>query len=141
MIKRWHRRLWAAFRSVLKHEQGFNLVEVLVALMILAAVAATFLMSVSTSSKAVMVGHDQVSAEGLAKSQMESIQQQNYSASGTYTHITGLTGYNVDFTVQRLDPQQLHTVADEGLQKITITVTHAGQTIWTLQGYKCYTGH
>ncbi len=143
MTKSKRRWSFAGLRSTLNGERGFTLVEVLIALMILAAVAAVFLGAVTTSSRAVMISHEQVSAEGLAKSQMESIKQQNYSVDGvSYTKISPIpTGYDIQFVVQRLDPQQSHTGADEGLQKITITVTHGGQIVFTLEGYKCYTGH
>jgi prepilin-type N-terminal cleavage/methylation domain-containing protein len=142
MIKSRHRWAFPGFRSALKGEQGLNLVEVLIALAILAAVAGVFLVAVSTSSKAVMVGQQQVSAEGLAKSQMESIQQQTYSVDGvSYTKLSSIpTGYDIQFTVVRLDPGQLHTGSEQGLQKITVTVTHGGQTVFTLQGYKCQVG-
>lgn len=142
MIKSRHRWAFPGFRSALKGEQGLNLVEVLIALAILAAVAGVFLVAVSTSSKAVMVGQQQVSAEGLAKSQMESIQQQNYSVDGvSYTTLSSIpAGYGIQLTVVRLDPGQLHTGSEQGLQKITVTVTHGGQTVFTLQGYKCKVG-
>jgi prepilin-type N-terminal cleavage/methylation domain-containing protein len=144
MIKSRHRWAFPGFRSALKGEQGLNLVEVLIALAILAAVAGVFLVATATSSKAVMVGQQQVSAEGLAKSQMESIQQQNYSVDGvSYTKLSQSqipTGYDIQFTVVRLNPQKDLTGNDQGLQKITVTVTHGGNTIFTLQGYKCKTG-
>jgi type II secretory pathway pseudopilin PulG len=141
MIKSRHRRAFPDFRSALNGEQGMNLVEVLIALLILAAVGGVFLVAVSTSSKAVMVAQQQVSAEGLAKSQMESIQQQNYSVNGAaYTTLTQIpAGYAIQFTVVLLNPQGGSTGSDQGLQKITITVTHGGNTVFTLQGYKCAT--
>jgi prepilin-type N-terminal cleavage/methylation domain-containing protein len=142
MTKSRHRWSFPDFRSALNGEQGFNLVEVLIALALLAAVAGVFLVAVSTSSKAVMVGQDQVSAEGLAKSQMESIKQQNYSVTGQYTKITEPAGYHIGIAFVPLDPQGLHTGADEGLQKITVTVTHGTKPKpdFTLEGYKCKIG-
>jgi prepilin-type N-terminal cleavage/methylation domain-containing protein len=142
MIKSWHRWAFPGFRSALKGEQGMNLMEVLIALAILAAVAGVFLVATATSSKAVMVGQEQVSAEGLAKSQMESIQQQNYSVDGVlYTKLSQIpAGYDIQFTVVRLDPQRVHTGSEQGLQKITVTVTHGGKVVFTLEGYKCKTG-
>jgi prepilin-type N-terminal cleavage/methylation domain-containing protein len=143
MIKSWHRWAFPGFRSALNGEQGLNLIEVLIALAILAAVAGVFLVATATSSKAVMVGQEQVSAEGLAKSQMESIQQQTYRADGLYAKLSQSqipAGYDIQITVVRLDPQGLHTGADEGLQKITDNVTHGGKTVFTLEGYKCKIG-
>jgi prepilin-type N-terminal cleavage/methylation domain-containing protein len=121
-------------------ERGMTLVEVLLAMGILAAVAAVFLAAMSTSSKAAIVGQQQVAAESLAKSQMESIKQQNYSVAQLYTKITEPTGYQIQIAVARLDPQGIHTGADEGLQKITITITHGGNTVFILEGYKSNIG-
>jgi prepilin-type N-terminal cleavage/methylation domain-containing protein len=123
-------------------ERGMTLVEVLIALGILSAVAVVFLAAMSTSTKAVIVGQEQVSAEGLAKSQMESIQQQAYRADGLYTKLSQIpAGYAIPQpTVVRLDPQQDHTGNDQGLQKIIVTITHGGKTVFTLEGYKCKIG-
>jgi prepilin-type N-terminal cleavage/methylation domain-containing protein len=134
-------RQWtfSGFCSALKDEQGLNLIEVLIALLIVSLVAGVFLAAVAASSKAVIVGQEQVSAEGLAKSQMEHIQQQDYSVDGVaYTTISPIpTGYGINFIATRLDPQQDHSGDDQGLQKITVTVTHNGVIVFTLEGYKC----
>jgi prepilin-type N-terminal cleavage/methylation domain-containing protein len=142
------RRLVAftGFRSILNSEQGLNLIEVLVALSILGAVAVTFLLGMSTSSKAVVTNKVQVSAEGLAKSQMEYIQTQTYDTVHNPPQYTVLipaqipAGYGIQITAARLDPQSLHTGIDEGLQKITVNVNNGGRVVFTLEGYKCYTG-
>ena len=133
------RRIFAGFCSALKDEQGMNLIEVLIALLIVSLVAGVFLGAVAASSRAVIVGQEQVSAESLAKSQMEHIQQQAYSVDGVaYTTISPLpAGYGVNFTVTRLDPRQDDSGDEQGLQKITVTVTHNGNTVFTLEGYKC----
>lgn len=122
-------------------ERGMTLVEVLVALAILAAVAGVFLTAISTTSKAVMVGQEHVSAESLAKSQMESIQQQNYREDLQYDTITPPTTYAIDINVVLLDPRMDQKGDDQDLQKIIITVTHLGKTVFTLEGYKCNIGH
>jgi type II secretory pathway pseudopilin PulG len=135
-------RLNIDFRRVRKAEMGMNLIEVLIALGILATVAVVFLVAMSTSSKAVIVGQEQVSAESLAKSQMEFIKQQNYRADQLYAKLDQIpAGYQIDIGVQRLDPKQEYMGADEGLQKITVTITRSGKTVFTLEGYKCYTGY
>lgn len=144
-----HRRLVAftGFRSTLSSQQGMNLIEVLVALGILSAVAVTFLLGMSTSSHAVVTNKVQVSAEGLAKSQMESVQRQPYDSINNPPQYALLdpaqiaTGYSIQITAARLDPHNLHTtVNDEGLQKITVTVNNRGAVVYSLEGYKCYTG-
>jgi type II secretory pathway pseudopilin PulG len=126
-----------------------TLIEVLVAMGILSAVAVTFLLGMSTSSHAVVTNQQNVAAEGLAKSQMESIQHQNYDAVHNPPQYALLdtadipTGYSIEITAERLYPMQVHTGGDEGLQKITVSVlsVHEGRTVFTLEGYKCFTGH
>lgn len=142
-----HRRLvaFAGFRSTLNSEQGLNLIEVLVALGILATVAVTFLLGMSTSSKAVVTNKAQIFAEGLAKSQMESIQRQAYDSVNNPPQYAVLdpaqipAGYGIQITAARLNPQQPPTGHDEGLQKITVNVNNMGRVVFTLEGYKCST--
>ncbi|OGN91723.1 MAG: hypothetical protein A2Z75_03045 [Chloroflexi bacterium RBG_13_50_10] len=137
------------FRSKLNSEKGMNLIEVLVAMGILSAVAVTFLLGMSTSSKAVVTNQEHVAAEGLAKSQMEFIQRQTYDAVHDPPQYALLdpgdipTGYNVEITAERMYPQTVHTGGDEGLQKITVDVlsVRRGRVLFTLEGYKCFTGH
>lgn len=137
---RWP-RTFRGLHSILKAEQGFNLIEVLIGLAILALVGGVFLIATSTASRAVIVGQEQVSAEGLAKSQMESIKQEPYSEDQLYTKLAQIpAGYDIQIAVERLDPRVDMTGTDQGLQKIIITVTHLGQTAFTLEGYKCFTG-
>jgi type II secretory pathway pseudopilin PulG len=125
-----------------------NLIEVLVAMGILSAVAVTFLLGMSTSSKAVVTNQQHVAAEGLAKSQMESIQRQPYDTVHNPPQYALLdpseipTGYSIEITAERLYPLTVHTGGDEGLQKITVSVlsVREGRTVFTLEGYKCFTG-
>jgi prepilin-type N-terminal cleavage/methylation domain-containing protein len=140
MKKREQCAILAGFGYAHNTERGMTLVEVLIAMGILAAVAVVFLVAMSTSSKAAMVGQEQISAESLAKSQMESIKQEDYRVDQQYTKLPEPTGYHIQIVVARLDPQSLHTGVDEGLQKITVTITHGVKAVFTLEGYKCDIG-
>jgi Tfp pilus assembly protein PilV len=121
-------------------EQGVSLIEVLVALGIFAAVGVVFLLGLTTSSKAVMSSQERVSAESLAKSQIESIRSQAYDAvdePAQYSRVTDIpAGYNVIITATRLDPKNDGSGNDDGLQQITVTVMHDGETAFTLIDYK-----
>jgi len=115
-------------------ERGFTLVETLVALAIFGLVAGVFLSGLTVSSKSVMVSQERVAAESLAKSQMEYIKAQDYSDIGNYLKIdvpTDLRDQVYDIAVD--DPVDIHLGE---LQKITVTVTHNGDTVFTLVGYK-----
>ena len=122
--------------SLTGSQRGMTLIEVLVALGILAAVAVVFLVGMATSSKAVMISQKAVAAESLAKSQMENTKAQLYNIDAiTYPKITvpqDLVDQGYDVAIVAAP---LHS-PDDGIQKITVTVTRNGETAFTLVGYK-----
>ena len=140
MNKRRHRVALAGFRSARNGEQGLTLIEVLIALGILAAVAVIFLVGLTTSTRAVMVSQKSVAAESLAKSQMEDTKAQTYvDGATTYPTIAvpaDLTSQHYAITVAAAPPPG-HTTTD-GIQKITVIVVKQGETppAFTLVGYK-----
>jgi type II secretory pathway pseudopilin PulG len=122
-----------------------TMIEVVIALGIMAAVAVIFLVGMTTSSRAVIVSQEQVTGESLAKSQMESIKQQDYRVSLQYDKLVLSqedinAGYDIVITAERLNPRGDAEATDDGLQKITVTVTRAGNTVFTLEGYKYLLG-
>jgi prepilin-type N-terminal cleavage/methylation domain-containing protein len=120
-------------------ERGLTLIEILVALSILAAVAVTFLVGIEISAKAVISSQNRVAVDSLAKSQMENIKSQTYDDTLPieYTELTGLpSGYDIIINAERMDPDEDGLDDDDGIQEITITVTHDGETAFTLLGYK-----
>ena len=125
-----------------------TLIEVLIALGIIAAVAVVFLVGMTTSSKAVMVSQEQVSGESLAKSQMEYIKSQTYDDDLNHNPPQYLKladenipdGCDIIITTARLNPKGDDPTNDDGLQKITITITRGEKTVFTLEGYKCFIG-
>ena len=138
--------------SLTGSQLGMTLIEVLVALGILAAVAVVFLVGMATSSKAVMVSQKSVASESLAKSEMEYMKSVTYlnapwnydlpsnppSWDPTHSLPSGYGGYSVQVDAV-LVPGPGHTTTD-GIQKITVTVTYNGETAFTLVGYKVDTG-
>jgi prepilin-type N-terminal cleavage/methylation domain-containing protein len=123
-------------------QRGLTLIEILVALGILAAVAVVFLLGMSTSSKAIMVSQEAVAVDSLAKSQMENIKSWAYDdvndppqyENAKLTDIPD--GYDITITAAHLDPDGDGFTDDDGLQKITVNVTHDGEIAFTLVGYK-----
>src|SRR4030042_3026189 len=100
-----------AFGAARNGERGLTLIEILVALGILAAVAVTFLLSMTTSSRAVMVSQERVTADSLAKSQMERIKSETYDATSIpnpdyqAAKLDDIPdGYDTDIAAVRLDP-------------------------------------
>lgn len=128
-------------RSTRKGEEGLTLIEILVALGILAAVAVVFLMGMSTSSKAVMTSQKRVTVESLAKSELEYIKSCPYDKNDPPIYridpnLSIPANYNVSYTAERMDPKKDGYNTDDGMQKITVTVSHKGEPSITVEGYK-----
>lgn len=144
----------------MKNEQGYTLIGVLIALTILGVIAVAFLGALATASNALIVTDKHATAESLARTEMEYVKKQDYSLapwsyelpSGTsptgefpdwwdegnpHTLPPGYDNYSVTVNVTRLDPQDDDYDSDDGLQLITITVTHLeDDEVIILEGYK-----
>jgi type II secretory pathway pseudopilin PulG len=131
---------FTGFRSAQNSQLGFTLIEAVIALGILAAVAVIFLVGMQTSSRAVMVSQEHVSADSLAKSEMEYVKSLPYDDTSVpliYAvdpTITIPQGYNISVTAVRLD--RGYPTVDDGIQQITVTVTRDGVAVLTVSGYK-----
>ncbi len=142
--KRWAACVCLGFAR--NRQQGMTLIEVLIALGILAAVATVYLASMTTNSRAVIINQEQVTGENLAKAQMESIMRQPYDAVSPpeYAEIDAAQipdGYDINaISVELMNPKGDAATNDDGLQKITITITRGEKTVFTLEGYKYFTG-
>jgi prepilin-type N-terminal cleavage/methylation domain-containing protein len=142
MIKRRHRVAFPGPLFSRNDEKGLTLIEVLVALGILSAVAVVILLGMSTSSKAVMVSQERVAVDNLAKSELEYIKSLPYDATSiplVYAVDPAITvpqGYNIAVAAQRLDPKGDGFGNDDGMQRITINITHNEEPAFTLVGYK-----
>jgi len=129
-------------------EQGMTLIETLVALGIIAAVAVVFLIGMTTSSKAVMVSQERVAVDSLAKSQMESIKSQDYINRDEYDPNDPTKRYELmpissdlvaqGYAISNIDTPEYvpGTDDDENIQIVTVNVTRGGETAFTLVGYK-----
>ena len=127
---------------LLKEEQGMTLIETLIGMGIISVMAVVFLMSMSTTSKAIMISQERVTAENLAKSQMEYIRSQTYDAENSPPQYLKLptedipANYDVTVSAERLDPEADGTGDDDGLQQLTVVVTKTGSELYRLEGYR-----
>jgi len=135
------------YRSAQNGDRGLTLIEILVAMGILAAVAVVFMVGMSTSFTSVMVSQESVASESLAKSELEYVKSAAYhSANITWsyqlpsdppswdlTHALpdGYGGYSVQVDAEKFPDHP----SDDGIQKITVTVTLNGETAFILVGY------
>lgn len=115
----------------LHRESGFGLVESLVAIAILGTGVVSFVTDLSAGSVAVNVQNEAVIAQGLAQTQMEAIKAAPYSSTGaSYTPVSSPEGYAISITTNSA------IYNHNNIQKITVTVTHSGNPILTLEEYK-----
>ncbi len=124
-------RLFSIPRVFVRRESGTTLLETVVALAVLGIIAVTFLGGLVTTSKAAFTTDERATAESLARSQMEWVQNASYDAT-QYSPAPIPSGkdyvnYSTNITAEPLDT---------GIQKITVTVKHSDKQVFTLEGYK-----
>ena len=150
-------------RATQDHSHGFTLIEVLIALALFAIIGIVFAGGLATASKSVLTADVRTNAESLARTQMESVKEQEYEPAPdggvcNYTKILDIPeGYSI-CCLNRASPPSIvncgpsdpvlgipwdsetDTVVDEdnGLQKITLVIKHEGREIITLEGYKVF---
>jgi prepilin-type N-terminal cleavage/methylation domain-containing protein len=130
--------------SVKKGERGYTFIEVLVALVILGTIAAAFLFALASSSKSTALSDERTTAESLARTEMEYVKNSVYvpaiwqynlpatppSWEPSHTLPAGYTGFSVNVSAS------LVHATDDGLQLVTVVVSHGSKTVFTLTGYK-----
>ena len=118
--------------TAIQQQEGFGLVEVLVAVAIVATAVIMFLSSLSTGSRTVGLMYERTTAENLARSQLEYTKSQDYiPAPVSYDTIVSLPS---GFTVSAQDSPV--TDRDDNIQKITVTVYRDGEPILFMEDFK-----
>jgi len=129
-------RLFSIFKVFIRRESGVTLLETVVALAILGTIGVIFLSGLTTTSKAAFIFDEQATAESLARSQMEWAQNADYVYDATQYSPTPIpSGKDYINYSATITAEPLHN-PDDGIQKITVTVKHSGETVTRLQGYK-----
>lgn len=118
--------------SLLSGEKGASLAEVLIALAILAIAVTPFLAAFSTGSLAVGKADRQVTAENLARSQLEYTMSQPYlGAPVSYGTITPVSaGYSISADAKAISGR------DANIQRITASVRYDGEVLIALEDFK-----
>jgi prepilin-type N-terminal cleavage/methylation domain-containing protein len=113
------------------NQKGFSLVEVLVAIAILGLIASAFIGSLSTGAIATRLQGEDLTARNLAQSQMEKLKAAVYDNDGaTYSSISTPSGYSISISAN----PAIYT--DTNIQKLTVTVSHNGSAVFSLEDYK-----
>jgi prepilin-type N-terminal cleavage/methylation domain-containing protein len=136
-----------AFRG---SSRGFSMLEVVIAIALLGIIAVSVLSSLQTAALALISADRRATAESLARTQMEYVR---YSVYDNYDDEPGDPHpvYSLDPQIDNIKPPDfsVNTVAirldrdappnpndDDGIQAITVTVSHDGRVIVTLEDYK-----
>ena len=112
-------------------ERGFTLVETLVAVAVMGTAIVSLLAALSTGSIAVTIVEENVTAGGIARSQLEYTQSLPFQiAPATYATITTTQGYSV--TAEALPVAG----TDDDIQQVIVTVYHDGASVLSAETYK-----
>ncbi len=123
--------LTGGWRMLAGGQDGVGLVETLVAVAILGVTLVTLLAAISTGSIGVAITEERVTAENLARSQLEYTKSQAYlTAPASYATVTPTVGYTVSVEETSI-PE-----GDSSVQKITVTVARDGDTLMTVEDFK-----
>lgn len=122
-------------------QNGFSLIEVLLAMALVGILGAAVPGAFSTANKTTIIGNEHTMAESLARSQMDYVQNQTYDSTDNppvYTVLSNLpTGYSIVTPMAaRLDPKGDGTANDDGLQQITVTIKQGTSIVYTLIDFK-----
>jgi type II secretory pathway pseudopilin PulG len=137
----------ASFR--LKDQRGISLLETVIALAILGVIGVAFMISISSSTRAVQILDEQTQAEALARSQLDAILEMTYNNDpGCYPSscypVTGNvpSQYSVSIEVQALDTP---TCVQDGncntLQQVTVIISRpagggGNRSVLSVSAYK-----
>jgi len=124
--------------------RGFSMLEVVIAIALLGIIAVSVLSALQTAALALISADRRATAESLARTQMEWVRYSDYDDVLEESHpeyirdpqITLPPDFGVVTTAIRLDPDNDGDSDDDGIQQITVTVSHAGQVIVTLEDFK-----
>jgi len=139
--KKWRKR--TGLKALVRGQRGFTLVEVLVAVAILAVIGVAFLSALTTGYLALVLADEDTVAESLTRTEFETIKNSSYpivlpdagaGIVGNYpAHRDAIGGlYAVDIEVDPLGD----AAEDRPVQLIKVHISHQGELVLTTETYK-----
>ena len=131
-----------SLRHFLHDQKGVALVEELVTVAIIGLGIVILVAMITTGVLGARQIDDKVSAQALARSQLELIKDAAYQAdpiSSPYPAVAALPGYAVTLDIDYWHAGNANfqsSLRNDGLQRITVTVTSGGATLVQLAEYK-----
>jgi len=124
-------RMWMR-RIAFSDERGVSLVESLIAVTIVGIALTALVATLSTGSIAVQRSDKRVTAENLARAQLEYTKGQAYRiAPALYDSIAPLpAGYSISAEASSISGR------DADIQKITVTVSYNGDSVLVMEDFK-----
>ena len=127
-------------------ERGASLIEILVAVAIIAIVLTVFLSALSTGAFSVALVRERVTAENLARAQLECIKGHPYITGAipiSYTTLCPVTtpsaygiGVDISYWYSPTNEFTLDSDDDSDMQWITVTILYNGEPTFTMEEYK-----
>jgi prepilin-type N-terminal cleavage/methylation domain-containing protein len=113
-------------------QKGYTLVELLITIVVIATSFSAFAVALSTGALAVNEGDKEVTAQSLARSQMEYIKYITYDQNASsYPTIDTPDGYSITVSVSDID-----TDGNKRIQKVTANVSKDGVEQFYIVDYK-----
>lgn len=121
-------------KFILKNQQGYSLLETVLALALFGIVSVAFLTALSTVWNVLFLTNERETAKNLAESQMEYVE--NHSFETSYDPDTVPSEFeNAGYVAKILPPENIAS-RDTNIQLITVIIEHHGREVLRLEGYK-----
>jgi len=122
---------WLIKLNEFKDETGLTLVESVITIAIIGVALVAFAVAMSTGALAVSESDQEVTAQSLARTQMEYIKGYPYDpVATTYPTINTTDNYSISVAVTSVPD------ADDNIQKVTATISRDAEVLLTVEDYK-----